>query len=173
MAPEALVVSPEDAAINAFTRKDHFATTAAERWTFFRVTQPNSGIELNTVGVLDLPELRETRNLFHGDCVALASSRRCVDAGCTQLSFNNVAQRVYTWSTLRNAWLSTGPGSTGPPSGPNMPSQYRPVIGNGVKSLAHFSPDKVKKKKKKTKHEVQRPFLPIYFNISFFFAEGE
>ena len=136
------MVSPENALARAFSRRDHFATTGAERWTFFRVTATNARTELNS-RVPNLPALRDSRFLFHGDCLALAASRRCTNASCTQLTHNNVAQLVYTYSTLNNAWLHTGPGSTGPPSGPNTLAQFRPIVANGVKSLAHFSPDGV------------------------------
>lgn len=118
---------------NVRNSPEYIPTTAAQAWTFFRVTDQNSEVKRGFFGT----------EFTLDTCLAAVAYQRCVDSTCTQLTRNNVAQKVYAWEPEYLRWLETGPGATGPSAGSDFPSKYRPIVANGVRALAHFSPDGV------------------------------
>ena len=113
---------------------DFFPTTRAQQFRFFNLTDSNSFIDVNPIG---------HASVRHSACLASASYMRCIDSSCQSLTRNNVAQNVFSWEPFKQLWLEVGPGATGPRTGNNILTDYRPIVANGVKSLVHFSPDGV------------------------------
>lgn len=106
-------------------------TTAAQSWTFFKLSVVNARSKSDRFGLVTFPL---------NACLAPATYQRCTNADCTTLSRDAVPQQVYAWDSQLQFWNEIGPGATGPS---NTPSSYKPIIANGVRALAHFSPDNV------------------------------
>lgn len=121
--------------INQATANPEFIpTTAAQDFVFFKLTQANAG----TVSTF-------FRTLPVDICLASVAYMRCTTAACDALTRNNVPQKIYSFNPdpASRRFNERGAGSTGPSSGTGFPNRYRPVVGNGVRALVHFSPDGV------------------------------
>ena len=110
--------------VSVNTYGDFFPTTRAQDVLFFELTPENAGVA----------ETPLEGNATRGSCLVFATSEKCLDNTCSELSRNDVPQTIYSWQPVDQAWLDTGPGA-GNEDGVGV------ITGNGVMSLAHFSPD--------------------------------